>query len=304
VAIAQYSNKERVGVIGLGAMGGPIARNLLISGQRVIGYDIDEQRRNAFLESGGTPARTMEELVRGAAVVFTALPDPETFIDVAETRLVPHAQKGQTVVDVGTVGPRQVRRFARMFARKGAALLDAPVSGGPAGAEAATLRVFVGGDPDTYKKMRPLLEVIGDKDRITYCGPSGAGQTVKGVSQLAMGLTNAALLEAIAYGVNGGLKVETLREALSGDEGWRKMLAELCEKVAKHEGDGVGIKWGQYMMFMEEAAEKGFPMPATTALQYFLRNSEMIVPEGNRKTPSLWHELTAGAAASRAASRA
>jgi len=304
VATAQYSTKERIGVIGLGAMGGPIARNLLISGQRVIGYDIDEKRRNAFLESGGTATRTMEELVRSAAVVFTALPDPETYIDVTETRLVPHAQKGQTFVDVGTVGPRQVRRFARMFARKGAALLDAPVSGGPGGAEAGALRVFVGGDPDTYKKVRPLLEVIGGKDHIAYCGQSGAGQAVKGVSQLAMGLTNAALLEAIAYGMNGGLKVETIREALGGNEGWRKMLVELCEKVAKNEGDGVGIKWGQYVMFLEEAAEKGIPMPLATSLHHFLRSSEMIVPEGNRKTPSLWHELTAGAAARRAASRA
>ncbi len=303
MALNQHSTKDRIGFIGLGAMGGPMARSLLIGGQRVVGYDLDVEARTRFMESGGTLARTPEELVRATTVVFTSLPDSATFADVAETRLLPHSHNGQVFVDTGTVVPAQIRRLARMFARRGAVLLDAPVSGGPDGAEAGTLRLFVGGDLDTFNRVKPLLQIVGDKEHVSFCGPSGSGQVVKGVNQLAMGLVNAALLESVAYGVNAGITPDTLRELVGGEDGWRKMLADICTKVEKSEAEGVGIKVGQYAMFLLEAREKGFDLPICKGLLSYLAKAEPVIREANRMSPSFWRELTTGAAAKRAAAR-
>lgn len=292
MSLAQHSKKDRVGVVGLGAMGGPLARKLLISGQRVLGYDIDADARTRFMESGGLLTRTPEELVRSTAVVFTCLPDTATFVDVAETRLLPHARSGQLFVDVGTVAPLQTRRVARLFARKGAALVDAPVSGVIPGKQDGAVHLFCGGDIDAFKRVLPLLESLGGKDHVKYCGGSGCGQAVEGVSRLAAGLVNAALIEALSYGINSDIRPEVLRGLLGGDNGWRGMLADMCVNIEKGEADRIGVKWAQYRTFLEEARDRGFSLPISKSLHFFLRNAEKTIDEDNRKAPSLWRELT------------
>jgi 3-hydroxyisobutyrate dehydrogenase-like beta-hydroxyacid dehydrogenase len=163
--------------------------------------------------------------------------------------------------------------------------------------------MFVGGDLDTFNKIRPLLESIGDKDHISFCGPSGSGQVVEGVNLMAQGLINAALLESVSYGINAGITPETLRGLLGGDDGWRKMLAQICTTVEKNEAEAVGIRVGQYALFLTEAREKGFDLPVSRGLLAYLAKAEQVLKEGNRMAPSLWRELTTGAAAKRAAAR-
>ena len=284
-------------------MGGPMARNLLIAGQRVLGYDIQEPPRTRFMESGGTLARTPEELVRATSMVFTCLTDSATFVDVAETRLLPHSHHGQVFIDLGSVVPSQTRRLARAFARKGAVLMDAPVSGCPQGAEKGSVRMFVGGDLDTYNKIKSLLGILGDEKRIAFCGASGSGQVVQGVAQLTTGLLNAALLESLAYGINAGITPETLRELVGGGDGWRGQVSELCKKIEKNEAEDIGIKFGDYIMCLTEAREKGFDLPICRGLLTYLAKADAVIREGNRMSPSLWRELTTGAAAKRAAAR-
>ncbi len=273
-------------------MGSPLARKLLIAGQRVLGYDIDADARTRFMESGGLLTRTPEELVRSTATVFTCLPDTATFIDVAETRLLPHARSGQMFVDVGTVTPLQTRRVARLFARKGAALVDAPVSGVITGEREEAPRIFCGGDIDAFKRVLPLLEILGGKDHVKYCGGSGCGQAVDGVGRLATGLVNAALIEALSYGINSDIRPDVLRDMLGGDEGWRGMLTDICVGIERGEADRIGVKWRQYRAFLEEARDRGFSLPISKSLHFFLRNAEKSINEDNRTAPSLWRELT------------
>ena len=118
---------------------------------------------------------------------MTSLPSSDAFVRLAADILLPQARV-QVFIDFGTPTPPEFRRLAAAFVQQGAYLVDAPVSGGPSGAKQGTLYVFVGGDAAVVEQCRPLLEVVGDPAKTTYCGASGAGQVVKGVNQLMMGL--------------------------------------------------------------------------------------------------------------------
>ena len=289
--------KATIGFLGLGAMGGPMARNLLEAGYPLIGFDPDAERLSAVVAAGGSAGGDAADVVRRAEVVCTSLPDSAAFISVAEADLLPNARPGQVFIALGTVVPAETRRIARALADKAAVLLDVPVSGGPGGAESGTLRMFAAGDEATYRRCRDILEVLGDPRYIVYCGPGGCGQIVKGVNQLAMGLTNAALLESLAFGVLAGVDVDILRRAVGGDgSDWRGRLGRIADRIAEGAGDEVGVKFGQLEYFLDEAGRKGFEIPLTRALRDFCQPGERIVTEVNRLSPSFWHELKRHAA--------
>ena len=216
-----YGPRPRVGFIGLGRMGGAMARRLIRAGYRVTCYDRSQERLQACVAAGGVAADGVGDAVRAGDWVLTSLPSSAVWVDVAERVLAPLARPGQIFMDMGTTELAPTRRLADTLAERGACLLDTPVSGGEQGAQAGTLRIFVGGDPDKADESRPILEVLGDAERIVYCGPSGSGQIVKAVNQLAMGLVDAAVLESIALGAHGGVEVAALRQAVGGDEGSR-----------------------------------------------------------------------------------
>jgi len=283
---------EIIGFIGLGAMGGSMAGNLVKAGYTVHGFDTSKDRLDAFGATGGHPIASVPDVVRKADIVFTSLPSSEVLVSVADDMLLPNARKGQVFVDVGTVSPPQARRLSSAFGEKGAVFLDVPVTGGTGGAAAGTLRLFCGGEEAAFEAIKPILGVIGDPEYIAYCGPSGSGQVIKGVNQLAMGLVNAAFLESISFGVNAGVSLETIKNLVGGAEGWRAILTGMCKKIESGNGDHVGIKYGQYKYFLEEADSQGFSLPISGALKEFLAGAPEVIKEANRMSPSLWQELT------------
>lgn len=285
---------SEIGFIGLGSMGGHMARNLLGAGHSLIAYDIDPEALDAAEEAGAAPAGSAAEVVREADVVMTSLPYSHTFVEVAEGELVPNARSDQVFVDLGTVAPPQARRLANEFAERDATLLDVPVSGGSSGAKNGTLRMFAGGDRATFERILPILEALGDPDRIAYCGPSGSGQVVKGVNQLAMGLRNAALLEPLALAVRAGVDLKAVIRSVGGDSGWRGELADAARQILDGRGNWMGVKSGQLPYYLAEADRRGFGMPLTRALHEFLKDAERVVMEVNRPSPSFWHELMGG----------
>jgi 2-hydroxy-3-oxopropionate reductase len=293
-----------LGFIGLGEMGGRMCRNLLKDEHTVVAFDTSAERLAVCVEAGATPAGSPASVADAADIVFASLPSAEVFGLVFEQALLPRARPGQVVVDLGTNTAPRARRQAAALAARGATLLDAPVSGGTSGAQAGTLYVFVGGDGDVAQRVWPLLEVIGQPDRVTYCGPSGAGHVAKGVNQLAMGLGAAAYLEAVAFGVLAGVDAEVLARAVGGPDaesgvggagGWRAQLAATARRVAAGEGEEVGVKFGQLHYFLEEAAEQGFQLPLSRALHDFCAAGERVMMEANRLSPSFWRELTLAA---------
>lgn len=280
-----------VGFIGLGAMGGPMARALLRAAYRVKVFDLLADRLAPCVAAGARAATDADDAVAEAEVVLISLPSSDAFVRVAEETLLPRSRPGQVFVDLGTTTPPETRRLATRIAERGATLLDVPVSGGPGGAERAELYMFAGGDQATFAGMRPLLETIGGPSRLIWCGPSGAGQVVKGVNQLMMGLGNAAYLEALAFGVRAGVDPDTVARALGNSGRWRTDFNATALEVAEGGGEEVGVKFRELPYFLREAREQGFPLPLTDALYAFCDGGERIVVDDNRPAPSFWHEL-------------
>jgi 3-hydroxyisobutyrate dehydrogenase-like beta-hydroxyacid dehydrogenase len=280
-----------LGLIGLGEMGGPMARNLVRAGYPLCGYDLDAARLAAAAAAGALTAENGAEVVVRAEVVLTSLPSSEAWVRAAEETLLPGARAGQVFIDLGTVTPPQTRRLAAAFAAKGAALLDVPVSGGPGGAERGDLYLFIGGDREVAERFRPLLEVLGKPSRITYCGPSGAGQVAKGVNQLAMGLGAAAYLEAVAFGVRAGLDPTVVGAAVGSDDGWREQVRFTAERAAAGKAEEIGVKFRELPYFLREAVETEFSLPLTQALYHFMEHGERVVIDDHRRAPSFWREL-------------
>jgi len=281
---------ETIGFLGLGEMGSPMVANLLRAGYRVKVFDLLSERVALCRDRGAVAADGVTG-VTDCPVVMASLPSSESFVNVANETLLPHARQGQIVVDLGTTAPPETRRLSAAFAGRGAALLDVPVSGGPTGAERADLYMFAGGDEVALEQVRPMLTAIGGPDRFTYCGPSGAGQVVKGVNQLMMGLGNAAYLEALAFGVRAGIDAAVIEHAIGENGRWRSDFSRTAAEVAAGGGSGVGVKFRELPYFLREARESGAPLPLTEALYAFCDRGERVTIDDHRPAPSFWHEL-------------
>jgi 2-hydroxy-3-oxopropionate reductase len=209
-----------IGFIGLGIMGAPMAANLVAAGHDVIGYNRSPAKVDALVAIGGRAATSVADAVRGVDVVITMLPDSPDVIEVVEGSdgVLAHAADGLLLIDMSTIRPDISRRIATAAAEKGVAVLDAPVSGGEAGAVEGKLSIMVGGEAADVESARPILAAVGTT--IVHVGPSGAGQTVKAANQLVVAGTIGLLAEAIvfleAHGVETGPAIEVLRGGLAG----------------------------------------------------------------------------------------
>ena len=283
----------KLGFLGLGQMGGAMTRTLLEAGYPVIAYDPAAEALSRCADAGAEAAQTDHDVAGGATIVLTSLRSSAMFVQVAEQVLLPNAQAGQIFMDMGTTNPGETRRIARAMAEKGASLIDAPVSGGPVGCENGTLHIFAGGDRSAVDRAWPILEVLGHPDHTVYCGPAGTGQAVKGVNQLAMGLVDAAYVEAVAYGVLAGADPTAIAKGVGGDDGFRKRVAQVAQLAADGKADDVLVKFPELPYFLAEAREKGFDMPMTQALLAYLDPAPRDwVDNMNRPRVAFWHQLT------------
>lgn len=280
-----------LGFIGLGNMGGPMAANLLKAGFGLTGFDLRKETMEPLTPLGGKNAASAAEVIRKCDVVMTSLPCSEIFERLAVETLIPASRRGQVFIDFGTVEAEVTRHTAKTLKEKGAGLLDAPVSGGPGGAASGNLYVFVGGEKGLFQQFLPLFEVIGDSRKITYCGPSGSGQIMKGVNQLMMALTDAAYIEAVAFGVRSGLDAETIVRAIGNEGRWRKDFNSTASRIASGEGEKLSVKWRELPYFINEAARQGRPLPIARAVFEFCREGNRVVKEISQMSPSFWREL-------------
>lgn len=210
------SARPVVGVIGLGIMGEPMARNLLRAGFPLVVWNRTAARGDALVADGAQRAGSPREVAERAAITITMLSDSP---DVAAVYRAPDgvlagAGADDVLVDMSTIAPRVARELAVEAAACGAAMLDAPVSGGDVGAQQGTLSIMVGGDAGALERARPALEALGT--RITHVGDSGAGQVVKACNQIVVGLALEALGEALVLGSKAGVDPRAIVEALGG----------------------------------------------------------------------------------------
>ena len=284
-----------IGFIGLGNMGGRMAKNLHSAGYPLIGYDIDAAKCEALAATGATSGKNTTEVVKNSDVVMTSLRSSDVFCSVVEQHFIPNAREGHVFIDLGTTEIEKTRDIAMALDENGATLIDAPVSGGPHGSETGTLRIFVGGDAAVVEKYRPILEVLGEPKYVVYCGPSGAGQIVKGVNQLAMGLGAAAYMEAMAFGVCAGVDPTAIREAVGMGDGWRGEFDRIAKRIIDGGGEVLVVKYPELPYFLAAAEAAGFEIPLTEALYEFCRNGNYEMFDNmNRPSRSFWRTLLKG----------
>jgi len=207
--------EEEVGFIGLGAMGGPMAKNLVKSGYALTVYDIVPERMAALVEEGAASAGSCREAAADADVVITMLPSsPHVREAVLGTDgVIEGIRPGSTLVDMSTIDPVTTRDIAAKLSERDVTMLDAPVARGVPAAVAGTLAIFVGGDENTFLELKPLLSAMG-KD-IDYAGDVGSGEVVKLVNNLILSVNVCALAEGLALGIKAGVKPEVLFGSLS-----------------------------------------------------------------------------------------
>jgi 2-hydroxy-3-oxopropionate reductase len=206
----------KLGFIGLGVMGRPMALNLMKHGHQMGIYARRQQSVAPLIEAGATAYKTPAELAAACEVVFTVVTASSDFEQVAlgENGIIHGARPGSVVVDMETISPIVVRDVARAFAEKGIDMLDAPVSGGPMGAEQATLSIMAGGKEPVFGKIKPLFECLGKT--ILHMGDHGAGQITKACNQLLLLVTAQGSAEALALAARCGVDPGKVREVMLG----------------------------------------------------------------------------------------
>lgn len=207
-----------VGFIGLGVMGRPMARNLLKRGFPLVVHSRSSGPVDEIVAAGARRAETPADVARQTTRIITMLPDGP---DVERVLAGPDGvfsalQSGTILVDMSTIAPATARKLAAEAAARGAAMLDAPVSGGEIGAIDGTLSIMVGGSASALDAVRPALEAMGNPERIVHLGESGAGQICKACNQLVIGGTLAAVGEAFALARKSGVDPAKVRAALLG----------------------------------------------------------------------------------------
>ncbi|MFC9257426.1 NAD(P)-dependent oxidoreductase [Amycolatopsis thailandensis] len=210
----------KLGFIGLGIMGGPMAGHLVAAGHEVSGFDTNAEALARLEAAGGRAADGVTDAVAGAEVVITMLPNhPQVeAVVLAAGGVLESAKPGTLLIDMSTIRPETSIEVAERAAERGIRVLDAPVSGGQAGAEQASLSIMAGGDGEDFAAALPILEAVGKT--IVHVGPHGAGQVVKAANQLVVGGTYGLIAEAIvlmeASRVDAGVGLDVLAGGLAG----------------------------------------------------------------------------------------
>ncbi|HYA36438.1 MAG TPA: NAD(P)-dependent oxidoreductase [Candidatus Binataceae bacterium] len=214
--------------IGTGIMGVPMARRLLKAGHKVRVSSRSIEKARALAPDGAQIATDPAQAIAGADAVFIMVPDTPD-VEGVVTRIEPALAAGQLVIDMSTISPSAERAIAARLGVRGVSHLDAPVSGGEPGAIDGTLTIMVGGDEAAFERARPLFEVLGK--RITYMGPSGAGQMTKLANQIAVSLTLEGVAEALGFAEAGGLDPGRVLDAIGAGAAASWQMSNLGPKI-------------------------------------------------------------------------
>ena len=213
----------KIGFIGLGTMGRHMAANLQKAGHELIVHDVRREAAEPHVKAGARWADSPRAVAEACEVVFTSLPEPKDVEAVAldeKTGLLSGLAAGKAFFDLSTNSPTVVRRLHAVFKARGVDMFDAPVSGGPRGAESGRLALWIGGDEEAFKKYKPVVDAIGDQ--AYYVGPIGAGSVAKLVHNCAGYVVQTALAEVFTMGVKAGVDALTIWKAVRQGAGGRR----------------------------------------------------------------------------------
>jgi 2-hydroxy-3-oxopropionate reductase len=259
---------DRVGFVGLGIMGGPMARNLVRAGHELVLHNRTRRKAEELAAEGGAEvADSPAEVARKGAVTITMLPGPPEVEEAVtgETGLLEGAAEGSLIVDMSTSSPALARELARTARERGVGMLDAPVSGGDVGATEGTLSIMVGGEEQDFERAKPLFEALGKT--VTHLGPVGAGQVTKAANQVVVALTIEAISEALVLG-SAGRSVEDPGRPLGGLAGNKIMEVKREKFLSRDFEPGGKVKFHRKDLGIALAAgrEYGVVLPVAAVV--------------------------------------
>jgi 2-hydroxy-3-oxopropionate reductase len=285
-----------VGFVGLGIMGGGMARNLLARGHRVVAWNRSPGRLEPIIAAGALAATSPADVARQADVVMICVsdtPDVEQVV-LGEDGIGEGLRQGGLVVDHSTISPAATRSLATAVGERGGRWLDAPVSGGSEGAARGTLSIMVGGDARDLERARPLLEAYGST--ITHLGPVGSGQMAKLVNQALVVVTQLAVSEGLLLAEAGGLDLTATLEAVTGGAAGSWMLANRGPQMVDRDwrpGFTIDLQQKDLRLVLEAADELGVPLPGTSLVFQLYRALQRrgLGSEGNHALVKALEEL-------------
>lgn len=221
----------KVGFIGLGIMGKPMAINLSKAGHSLVVYNRTRAKADELSSESVEVAESPADVARRSDVIIVIVTDNDAVRDVVSGTggIVEGIREGAVVVDMSTIAPAVERDLAEVLGRKSAFLVDAPVSGGDIGAQKGTLAIMAGGEREAFERVRPLFEAMGKT--ITYCGPVGNGQVTKLCNQILVSVNLLAVSEALAFAERNGLDRKIMIEAIQGGAAGSWQLSNLGPRI-------------------------------------------------------------------------
>lgn len=257
---------ERIGFIGLGIMGRPMARNLLAAGYELTVWNRSRPGIDALVEAGAAAGDWPKEVAERSDIVLTIVGDAPDVEQVAlgEDGLIEGAHDGLIHIDMTTQSPSVTRQIAERYAEAGVELIDAPVSGGEQGAIDGTLSIMAGGKREVFDRCMPVFEAMGKN--IVYCGPSGAGQVVKLCNQVVVGLNNLAMGEALVLAAKAGVEPSTMIEAVRAGAASSWALHNLAPRILDGDfapGFKIAHQQKDLRLALELADQGHTPLPGT-----------------------------------------
>jgi 2-hydroxy-3-oxopropionate reductase len=263
---------ERIGFIGLGVMGKPMAKHLLAKGHSLVVHNRSRAAVDELVAAGAAAAGAAADVARQSDIVITMLPDTPDVEGVigGSAGVASSLQRGALVIDMSSISPVATRGLAAVVADRGATMLDAPVSGGEIGAINATLSIMVGGPKTAFERARPVLACMGNPERIVHVGTDpGSGQLCKVCNQIAIGGALAGVAEAFALARKAGVDVAKVREALLGGFASSRVLEVHGERMLKSNyapGFRARLYQKDLRLANETAAASSVSIPATAVV--------------------------------------
>jgi len=261
--------KQKVGFIGLGIMGAPMAGHLAKAGHELFVHTRSKVP-DAIRDVGATPCKSNREVAERADTVFLMVPDTPDVEAVlfAEDGVAAGLSKGKTVVDMSSISPIATKEFAKRIEALGCSYLDAPVSGGEVGAKAASLSVMVGAEEAAFERVKPLFELMGKN--ITRVGGVGDGQTAKVANQIIVALNIEAVAEALLFAARAGADPAKVRQALMGGFASSRILEVHGERMVKRAfapGFRIELHQKDLNLALQSARSLGVSLPNTATAQ-------------------------------------
>ncbi len=266
---------EKIGFVGLGMMGLPMVRNLLDDGYAVAVFDLDTTPIETAIQFGASAATSAADTAAQANIVITMVPDSEHVEGViaGPDGILEGLEPGSVVIDMSTIDPEIGKKMSNFIEEKGSKFIDAPVTGGVAGAEAGTLSILVGGNAEVFERTLPVLNVLGGD--VTHMGPVGSGHTTKIANQLIGVATLAGISEAFVLAKKSGLDMQTFFKAVKNGAGRSWALDTHGPTILAGDfAPGFMVKHMQKDLRLagQLGAETGTALPTTTLIAQLYRS--------------------------------